>query len=113
MPWHDDAQEDRVTSYAQEQGDRQRQERREAAVTDWTPVWFKELTIKGVYGCQEDEFDGVREHDFDMALRLHAEGRVGLTSLVTRKFKLEQWSGALDVASNKGRRQAVKIAFVP
>ncbi len=80
---------------------------------DWTPVWFKELTIKGVYGYQEDEFGGKREHDFDMALRLHAEGKVDLTPLVTHVFKLEDWSEALEVALNKGRHHAVKIAFVP
>lgn len=76
-------------------------------------MWFKELTIKGVYGYQEDEFGGKREHDFDMALRLHAEGKVDLTPLVTHVFKLEDWSEALEVALNKGRHHAVKIAFVP
>lgn len=80
---------------------------------DWTPVWFKELTIKGVYGYQEEEFDGKREHDFDIALRLHAEGRVDLAPLVTHVFKLEEWNEALDVALNKSRHHAVKIAFVP
>lgn len=80
---------------------------------DWTPVWFKELTIKGVYGYQEEEFAGERSHNFDLALRLHAEGKADLGRLVTHKFKLDQWREALDVAMNKGKHEAVKVALVP
>ncbi len=80
---------------------------------DWTPVWFKELTIKGVYGYQEDEIEGRREHNFETALRLHDEGKLDLAPLVTHKFTLDQWPEALEVALNKGRHNAIKIAFTP
>jgi threonine dehydrogenase-like Zn-dependent dehydrogenase len=80
---------------------------------DWTPVWFKELTIKGVYGYQQEEHRGEKLHDFELALRLHQEGRADLTPLVTHRFKLDQWQEALDVAMHKGEHRAVKIAFVP
>ncbi len=80
---------------------------------DWTPVWFKELTLRGVYGYQTEEHAGERIHDFDLALRLHAEGRADLTPLVTHKFRLDDWPEALDVALNKGAHHAVKIAFTP
>lgn len=80
---------------------------------DWTPVWFKELTLKGVYGYQEHEFDGRREHNFEMALRLHAEGRLDLSPLVTHKFGLDEWREALEVAFNKSEHHAIKIAFHP
>lgn len=80
---------------------------------DWTPVWFKELHIKGVYGYQEEEFAGTVEHNFDLALRLHQEGKVDLAPLVTHRFKLTDWPEALDVALNKGRHHAIKIAFTP
>ena len=80
---------------------------------DWTPVWFKELHIKGVYGYQEEELAGTVEHNFDLALRLHQEGKVDLAPLVTHRFKLTDWPEALDVALNKGRHHAIKIAFTP
>jgi len=80
---------------------------------DWTPVWFKELTLKGVYGYQEEEFAGTVEHNFDLALRLHEEGKADLAPLVTHKFKLDNWQAALEVALNKGKHHAVKIAFSP
>jgi threonine dehydrogenase-like Zn-dependent dehydrogenase len=80
---------------------------------DWTPVWFKELTIKGVYGYQEEEHAGRRMHDFELALLLHAEGRADLGTLVTHEFKLEDWRDALAVALDKGKYHAVKVAFRP
>lgn len=80
---------------------------------DWTPVWFKELTIKGVYGYQEHLFEGRTEHNFEMALRLHAEGKVDLTPLVTHKFSIDQYPEALEVALDKGKHNAIKIAFQP
>ncbi len=85
----------------------------EPKAIDWTPVWFKELTLRGVYGYQVDDWQGERIHDFELALRLHAEGRVDLTPLVTHKFPLDKWKEALGVALHKGRHQAVKVAFTP
>jgi L-iditol 2-dehydrogenase len=80
---------------------------------DWTPVWFRELTIRGVFGYQTEEYAGSLEHDFDLALRLHAEGRLDVAPLVTHKFALDDWEKGLEVALNKGEHKAVKIAFHP
>jgi threonine dehydrogenase-like Zn-dependent dehydrogenase len=80
---------------------------------DWTPVWFKELTIHGIYGFQMDEWQGERLHDFELAMRLFDEGRVDLSHLVTHRFTLDRWQEALEVAVNKGKHHAVKVAFVP
>jgi len=78
---------------------------------DWTPVWFKELTIRGIYAYQDDMIGGERMHDFALALRLFAEGKVDLSHLVTHRFSLDEWHKALDTAMNKGREKAIKIVF--
>jgi L-iditol 2-dehydrogenase len=78
---------------------------------DWTPVWFKELTIRGIYAYQDEEVEGARVHDFDLALELFADGKVDLSHLVTHRFTLDEWHKALDTAMNKGREKAIKIAF--
>jgi threonine dehydrogenase-like Zn-dependent dehydrogenase len=80
---------------------------------DWTPVWLKELTLRGVYGYQVEEhaLTGALEHDYELALRLHAEGKLDLSGLVTHEFKLDEWRKALEVAMHKGKYRAVKIAF--
>ncbi len=85
----------------------------EPKAIDWTPVWFKELTLLGVYGYEVDDWQGERIHDFELALRLHAEGRVDLAPLVTHKFPLSEWKEALGVALHKGEHRAVKVAFTP
>ncbi len=80
---------------------------------DWTPVWLKELTIRGIYGSQYDTWQGITAFDFEIAIRLMEEGRVDLSRLVTHRFRLEQYHEALDVALNKGKHHAVKVAFTP
>ncbi len=79
---------------------------------DWTPVWFKELTIHGIYGYQMDDWRGERLHDFQLAMRLFEEGTVDLGHLVTHRFSLDQWQEALEVSLHKGAHHAIKVAFV-
>lgn len=78
---------------------------------DWTPVWLKELTIRGIYGYQVEEWDGQRKHDFELTLDLYREGRLDLGRMVTHRFTLDQWPQALEVALNKGKHHAIKVAF--
>jgi threonine dehydrogenase-like Zn-dependent dehydrogenase len=80
---------------------------------DWTPVWLKELTIRGMYGYQQEQYGEGRVHDFELALSLHQQGKVDLTPLVTHVFALDEWQQALEVAMNKGKYKAVKVAFRP
>jgi len=80
---------------------------------DWTPVWLKELILRGVYAYQEEDIEGRKVHDFELALQLFAEGKADLAHLVTHRFTLDQWQEALDTALNKGREKAIKIVFTP
>lgn len=80
---------------------------------DWTPIWLKELIVRGIYAYQEDEVAGKRMHDFELALRLFEEGKSDLTRLVTHRFTLDEYPEALETALNKGRHQALKVAFTP
>lgn len=80
---------------------------------DWTPFWLKELTLRGIYAYQEEEVEGERTHTFALALRLFQEGKVDLSRLVTHRFGLDQYDRALEVALNKGKHHALKVAFTP
>ncbi len=80
---------------------------------DWTPVWLKELTLRGIYGYQEEDWGGETVHDFQLAMRLFESGRVDLSHLITHRFPLERWEEAIEVALNKGRHRAIKVAFIP
>jgi L-iditol 2-dehydrogenase len=80
---------------------------------DWTPVWLKELTLRGIYGAQVEEFEGQRIHDFDLAMRLYAEGKVDIGRMVTHRYSLDEWREAIMAASAKGKSKAIKVAFTP
>ncbi len=80
---------------------------------DWTPVWLKELTVRGIYGSQRDAWQGGTAYDFEIAIRLMEEGRVDLSRLVTHRYRLDQYRQALEVALNKGKHHAGKVVFTP
>lgn len=83
---------------------------------DWSPVWFKELTIAGTlcYGTHPVS-DGVHGHapvsSFEEAARIIADGRAPVGGLVTHTFPLADYRRALATALDKGAERSVKVAF--
>jgi threonine dehydrogenase-like Zn-dependent dehydrogenase len=80
---------------------------------EWTPVYFKELTIAGSNAFGIEEVEGVRQHAIAHYLDLTASGRVDLTGMLTHRFPLEQWWDALGVLAHQDQSGAVKVAFEP
>jgi threonine dehydrogenase-like Zn-dependent dehydrogenase len=80
---------------------------------DWTPVWLKELTLRGIYGAQEEQIGGGRKHDFDLAMELYSAHNVDISHMVTHRFRLDQWQEALKTSSEKGKSRAIKVVFTP
>jgi len=79
---------------------------------DWTPIWFKELTLAGTM-CYGYEYVGDRPiRTYQLALDLITSGRVDLSPLLTHTFGLEDWRLALHTVMNKSRNRVVKGAFV-
>jgi L-iditol 2-dehydrogenase len=76
---------------------------------DWTPLWMKELTLKGsvTYGGHP----GASDDAFGEALTLIAGGHADLAPLVTHTFPLAEHSRALDAAMGKAGAKSVKVAF--
>ena len=68
---------------------------------DLTPLWQREVALKGAYAYQRA--------DFDTALALVAERDLG--RLVSATYPLRRYEDAVEHAANAGRRGAVKIAF--
>ncbi len=78
---------------------------------DWTPIWFNEIDVRGSYIYGTESYGGERIRTFQLALNLMAEGKVDLTSLVTHRFRLEDYKRALAAVANKGRSEVIKAAF--
>ncbi|HLN16134.1 MAG TPA: alcohol dehydrogenase catalytic domain-containing protein [Acidimicrobiales bacterium] len=80
---------------------------------EWTPVYFKELSIVGSNGFGLEDLDGVRRHAIAHYLDLVDRGRVDLTGMVTHRFALEDWWDAVRVLAHQDTSGAVKVAFTP
>jgi threonine dehydrogenase-like Zn-dependent dehydrogenase len=80
---------------------------------EWTPIYFKELTIGGSNAFGVEEVAGVRKHAIAHYFDLVADGRVDLTGMLTHRFPLERWLDALKALSHQELSGAVKVAFEP
>ncbi len=80
---------------------------------DWTTVWLNELEVKGSFAYGTEEYQGKRVRTFAVAIELMRLGKVDLSPLITHRFPLEEYRKALNIASNKGPRAAIKVVFEP
>ena len=80
---------------------------------DWTPIWLKELELRGTFCYGYETLEGRRVRTIALALELMAAGRVDLTPLVTHRFPLERWREAVEAASRKGASRAIKVVLQP
>jgi threonine dehydrogenase-like Zn-dependent dehydrogenase len=80
---------------------------------EWTPVYFKELTIAGSNAFGIEDVEGVRQHAIAHYLDLAGAGRVDLTGMLTHRFPLERWWDALNALARQDVSGAIKVAFEP
>jgi threonine dehydrogenase-like Zn-dependent dehydrogenase len=77
---------------------------------DLTPLWLKQQTLRGVYGCGYANYEGKWMHMFDIALGMVSEGRVELDGMVTHRFPLDKYEEMIKVNLAKENHRAVKTA---
>lgn len=80
---------------------------------EWTPVYFKEITIAGSNAFGVEEVEGHRQHAIAHYLDLTASGRVDLTGMLTHRFPLDHWWDALRAIARQDSSGAIKVAFEP
>ncbi|HEY9429098.1 MAG TPA: zinc-binding dehydrogenase [Gemmatimonadaceae bacterium] len=78
---------------------------------DWTPLWLKELTVRGSLCYGAHAHASPERTAFDEAAKLIASGRAPIRPLLTHTFPLEEYRRAIDVARDKGGAESVKVAF--
>ncbi len=80
---------------------------------EWTPVYFKELSIVGSNAFALEDLDGVRQHAIAHYLQLVADGRIDITPMLTHRFPLPDWWQALKAVAQQDESRALKVAFTP
>lgn len=78
---------------------------------DWTPIWLKEITLKGSYWCSTEDIDGKHDSTYRHTLNLVESGKINTKPLVTHIFDIKDYKKALEVASSKGKYKSIKVLF--
>jgi threonine dehydrogenase-like Zn-dependent dehydrogenase len=78
---------------------------------EWTPLYFKEITLIGSNAFGVEEFEGQRRHSMEIYLDLVAQRRIDVTPILTHRFTLEAYREAFLACGDQGRSGAVKVLF--
>ncbi|MBA2685786.1 MAG: alcohol dehydrogenase catalytic domain-containing protein [Gemmatimonadaceae bacterium] len=78
---------------------------------DWTPLWLKELTVRGSLCYGSPVHTSAEQGAFAEAGTLIASGAAPIAPLLTHTFPLGDYRKALATASNKGGGESIKVAF--
>ena len=78
---------------------------------DLTPIWFRELQLIGAYGRQMEDYQGRKIGTYQLVHELMAGGELNVGAMLTHKFPLKQYRCAFKAVLNKGRHNAIKVAF--
>lgn len=78
---------------------------------DWTPVWLKELTVRGSLCYGVHAHGGAARNAFAEAASLIASGQAPVRPLVSATFPIGEYRRALDAALDRGAAKSVKVAF--
>jgi len=78
---------------------------------EWTPLYFKEISVIGSNAFGVEEFEGRRRHAMEIYLDLVASGRIDVTPILTHRFPLEHWRDAFLACGDQATSGAVKVLF--
>jgi threonine dehydrogenase-like Zn-dependent dehydrogenase len=78
---------------------------------DWTPLWLKELTVRGSLCYGNHAHGGATGGAFAEAAELIANRRAPVGGLLTHTYPLAEYRQALATAMDKGGARSVKVAF--
>jgi threonine dehydrogenase-like Zn-dependent dehydrogenase len=80
---------------------------------DWTRVWYRQLTVAGVFAYGLAPYRDQRRDIYDVTIDLMRSDGLGELGLVTHIFDLEEYRAALAAALDKNGHRSIKVAFRP
>ena len=78
---------------------------------DLTPVWFRELSVIGVFGRQLEDFAGEKLHTNSLVHKFMLEGKLNVGKMLTHTFPVDQYKKAFESAIFKSANRSIKVAF--
>jgi threonine dehydrogenase-like Zn-dependent dehydrogenase len=80
---------------------------------DPTPLWYREITWRGIYVYGPVPWEGESVHPFAVLLPRLASGSLVLRGLLTHTFPLADYVQAIRTALTRDSSGAIKVAFTP
>ncbi|HEX6694112.1 MAG TPA: alcohol dehydrogenase catalytic domain-containing protein [Longimicrobiales bacterium] len=80
---------------------------------DWTRLWYRQLTVAGIFAYGSVPFEGRTRDIYDVALDLLRRIDMEGLGLVTHVYELEEYRAALAAALDKGGSRSIKVAIRP
>ncbi len=78
---------------------------------EWSPWYFKELTLVGSNAFGVENLEGVRRHAIAHYLELARTGRIDVAHMLTHTFRLGDWREAFRTLALAADTGALKVAF--
>jgi len=78
---------------------------------EWTPLYFKELSLVGSNAFGFETLDGHRQHAMRWYLDWVKEGELDVTPILTHHFPLHDYRRAFRACLDQGESGAVKVVF--
>jgi threonine dehydrogenase-like Zn-dependent dehydrogenase len=78
---------------------------------EWTPLYFKEISIVGSNGFGIEAYDGRRQHAMEWYFEFIRTRRIDVTPIITHRFPLEAYRKAFMTCYAQGDHGAVKVLF--
>lgn len=80
---------------------------------DLTPLWSKELDVRGAVGYGPERLSDGRRHTLELALDLLAEEPEKASRLITHVYPLGKYREAIEANISRDRYRSVKTLFQP
>lgn len=78
---------------------------------EWTPLYFKEISLVGSNAFGIEEIDGRRRHAMEWYLEFVASGRIDVTPIISHRYPLSEYRDAFLACWDQGGSEAVKVLF--
>ena len=78
---------------------------------EWSPWYFREVSVVGSNAFGVEEVDGVRKHAIEHYLDFALNGRVDISRMLTHTFRLPEWRDAFTTIAEQHDTGAIKVAF--
>ncbi len=80
---------------------------------DWTRVWYRQLSIAGVFAYGHAPVGNAQRDIYDVAVEMLRRDDFGGLKLVTHIYPLEEYRAALTAALDKKGHRSIKVGFRP